>query len=276
MRIAVDFRPGPEIISILRTQRTRSVAARGDGYYRSRLEDNVAVALVLDGTVIGYAALEQRFQDKVGATEFYVRPGFGRYLLPAWEALNRELPLAYLLVRTDDPIATQLCFDLGLPFRHGALYMERESAVCLGGRPGLAIEPLTEATFEGAFAVLRPELPWNGGHSEEDREPMRASIGTFRYHVLLLDGQVVGVGMLTEEEQGLLDVGMVIRQDCRCQGLAAYLISGLASAMEEQGFRVMAGLESTNLASRRALEKAGFRVVYAWCTPQLQDEEVRR
>jgi GNAT superfamily N-acetyltransferase len=270
MSIAIDPQPSPEIISILRMQRTRLVPPKGDGYYRSRLENNVPVTMTQDGSVIGYAALEQRLDQMVGVVEFYLRQGCRRYTTAAWEALRREVHPAYLLIRTDDPIATQLAFQLGLPFRSGALYMEREAAVRLEGRPGLELQPLSAETFAAAFEILKPESPWNGGHSEEEREPMRASIGTDRYHVLLLDGTVVGVGMLNEEEPGLLDIGMVIHRDYRRQGLAAYLLSNLASDMEARGYQVMAGLDSRNTGSRRSLEKAGFHVVYAWWNPPLE------
>lgn len=269
MPFTIDLSPLPEMISILRTQRSRIVPARGDGYYRSRLEDNMPVSIVLDGIVVGYAALERRLPGKIGVLEFYIRTGCMRYLTPAWEAFRAEVRPDYLLIRTDDPVATQLCFDMNLPVEPGALYMEREATVRLPGRPGLAIRPLSAETFEAAFAVLAPESPWDGGHSEDEREPMRATIGSLRYHTLLLDGKVVGVGMLTEEEAGVLDVGMVIHSAYRRQGLASYLLSNLASDMEEQGFRLMAGLSSQNVASRRALEKAGFRVVYGWWTPEL-------
>jgi GNAT superfamily N-acetyltransferase len=268
---AVDFDPTPEIIAILRTQRARMVPAKGDGYYRSRLEGNKPVAITFEGSVVGYAALERRLTGKIGVLEFYLRSGCGRYLTPAWEALRDAVSPDYLLVRTDDPVAMQVCFDLGLPVNEGALYMEREAAVRLPGRPGLELKPLSEETFEGAFAVLAPESPWQGGHSEEEREPMRATIGTREYNTLLLDGKVVGVGMLKQEDQGLLDIGMVIHREFRRQGLAAYLLSNLASDMEEEGYQVMAGLSSQNTGSRKSLEKAGFRVVYGWWTPSLKE-----
>ncbi|HYF96102.1 MAG TPA: GNAT family N-acetyltransferase [Symbiobacteriaceae bacterium] len=270
MTFAVDSRPTPEIISILRAQRSRLVAPRGDGYFRSRLEGNSPVSISLDGAVIGYAALETRLTGKIGVLEFYVRTGCGRYLTAAWEVLRAEVRPDYLLVRTDDPIAMQLGFDLQLPVLPGALYMEREASVRLEERSNLQITPLTAETFDEAFAVLQPESPWEGGHSEEEREPMRETIGSFRYNTLQLDGKVIGVGMLTEEEEGVLDIGMVIHRDYRRQGMAAYLLSNLASDMEEKGYRVMAGLSSENLASRKSLEKAGFRVVYAWWTPELR------
>jgi len=269
LAFTVELTPAPDIISILRTQRSRLVSTKGDGYYRSRLEGNVRVTISLDGSVIGYAALEQQFPGKVGVLEFYIRTGCARYLTPAWEALRQAVRPDYLLIRTDDPIATQLAFDLHLSTEPGALYMEREASVRLAGRPGLELRPLAPETFEAAFAILAPESPWEGGHSEEEREPMFASIGTNQYNTLLLNGQVVGVGMLTQEEEGLLDIGMVIHRDFRGQGLAAYLLSNLASDMEELGFRVMAGLGCQNLASRKALENAGFRVVYGWWTTEV-------
>lgn len=269
MAFTVELTPAPDIISILRTQRSRLVSTKGDGYYRSRLEGNVPVTISLDGAVIGYAALEQHFSGKVGVLEFYIRTGCVRYLTPAWAALREAVRPDFLLIRTDDPMATQLAFDLRLSSEPGALYMERETAVRLSGRPGLELRPLTAETFEAAFAILAPESPWEGGHSVEEREPMFASIGTSQYNTLLLNGQVVGVGMLTQEEEGLLDIGMVIHRDFRGQGLAAFLLSNLASDMEEQGFRVMAGLGCQNIASRKALEKAGFRVVYGWWTTEV-------
>ncbi|HWI60715.1 MAG TPA: GNAT family N-acetyltransferase [Symbiobacteriaceae bacterium] len=270
MPITLDVKPMPALISALRTQRARLVPAQGDGYYRSRLEGHLPLTISLDGSVIGYALLERHLPGRIGVVEFYIRAGCGRYLTPAWEAVCAEVEPDYLLVRTDDPIVMLLAYDLRLPLKPDALYMEREAMVRLPGRPGLELQPLTADTFEEAYAILAPEDPWVGGHTEEDREPMQQSIGTFRYNTLLLDGKVVGVGMLKEEEEGLLDIGMVIHQAYRRQGLASYLLANLSSDMEAQGYRVMAGLAARNIGSRKSLEKAGFRVVYGWWTPDLR------
>jgi|GEM_PF-3361414 len=263
--------PDSPLAAQLRTERALTVPPKGDNYFRDRLRGTRAVALQMGGATVGYAALEERVEATAGVFEFFLRRGSQRVARRAWEALAAYAKPGYLVVRIDDPQATLLASDLGLGFKAQAYCMEREAHVRLPGHRGWELLPLTHERFEEAFAILAPESPWEGGHSEAEREPMRASIGTHRYHTLLVEGKVAGVGMLVPipEDPTLVDIGMVIARPYRRQGLASWMLSNLASEMEARGHILVAGLGAHNVGSRRSLEKAGFRVAFAWSSVRL-------
>lgn len=253
-------------VAALRRERSLLIPDKADGYFRDRIRTARPAVIRHEDKPIGYVALEQH-GDGPSILELYVREGHRRMLRPAFEAVRAQVKPVRMSVRTDDPLLNLLCHDLGLTPRPGALYLERESYVRLPVREGWEIVPVTEATFEAAYAILNAEEnPMQGRHSEEDRAPMQASIGTRRYNTLLINGEVAAVGMLhpLPDDEGTLDIGMVVARPWRQQGLATWLIANLASEMEEQGFRIVAGMGDFNKPSRATLTKAGFRVVYAW------------
>ncbi|APG47098.1 GNAT family N-acetyltransferase [Phaeobacter porticola] len=74
------------------------------------------------------------------------------------------------------------------------------------------------------------------------------------------DGQMVGNGvMIPVDGSGhVVDIGVVTRQSQRNKGFASLIVGELADLLESEGKRPICGCAETNLASKAALEKAGF------------------
>ena len=78
--------------------------------------------------------------------------------------------------------------------------------------------------------------------------------------VCFKDAQMVANGVMTpvNETGGIVDVGMVTRADHRNKGYASLIVAKMADELERDGKRAVCGCAESNLASKAALEKAGF------------------
>lgn len=74
------------------------------------------------------------------------------------------------------------------------------------------------------------------------------------------DGQIVGNGVTIpiDGSGNVVDVGMVTRRSQRNKGFASLIVTELADLLESEGKRPICGCAESNLASKAALEKAGF------------------
>ena len=74
------------------------------------------------------------------------------------------------------------------------------------------------------------------------------------------DGKTVGSGVAIPLDRSgdVVDIGMVTRPDQRNKGFASLVIDELANQLEREGKRPICGCAETNLASKAALENAGF------------------
>lgn len=74
------------------------------------------------------------------------------------------------------------------------------------------------------------------------------------------DGQLVGSGIMIPIDRSgqVVDIGMVTRLSQRNKGFASLIVSTLADIAERAGKRPICGCAESNLASKSALENAGF------------------
>ena len=78
-------------------------------------------------------------------------------------------------------------------------------------------------------------------------------------------GELLGCGILTRVVPGdtAVDVGMVVAPAHRRRGLGSYIVADLKARCLRVGDRPIAGCDAANLASRRALENAGFTTAHS-------------
>jgi GNAT superfamily N-acetyltransferase len=74
------------------------------------------------------------------------------------------------------------------------------------------------------------------------------------------DGATVGAGVLKRviADRDDIDIGMVVHPEHRRRGHGAYIVSHLKSYCLARGWRPICGSSIENVASQRALERAGF------------------
>ena len=95
----------------------------------------------------------------------------------------------------------------------------------------------------------------------DDVDEVRQYLDTqslFLYHAA--GEELLGCGILTRVVPGetAVDVGMVVAPARRRRGLGSYIVADLKDRCLRAGDRPIAGCDAANLASRRALENAGF------------------
>ena len=73
-------------------------------------------------------------------------------------------------------------------------------------------------------------------------------------------GEILGTGEFRERKNWVpfADVGMIVNKKYRRKGVGTYLLALLKQQADRQGLRPICSCEAGNLASRKAIENAGF------------------
>ncbi len=117
---------------------------------------------------------------------------------------------------------------------------------------GLQLRPATIADF-------RVMVPHRAGVFDDD-EQCREWILRDRVSVLERDGGFLGIGLLTRvwSTRSEHDVGVMVHPDHRGLGHASFILRTLKRRCLDRGWRPTAGCATENVASSRALQRAGF------------------
>lgn len=94
----------------------------------------------------------------------------------------------------------------------------------------------------------------------DDAEQCREWIRRDRVSVLERSGDFLGIGLLTRvwPTRSEHDVGVMVHPDHRGRGHASFILRALKRRCLDQGSRPTAGCAPENIASSRALQRAGF------------------
>ena len=154
-----------------------------------------------------------------------------------------------------------------VPTPVGRVPSVRESIVT----PHLVLEPVTRelmlAFLAGDFSAVRPGRGWPLPETTPGAPPWHLSIkyGVEVDWLVILDGLVIGECFTHggADEAGDIEIGYALAEPYRRQGYGTELVRELSGwLLEHEGIeRVVArNLDSANVASRRALERAGFTI----------------
>jgi ribosomal-protein-alanine N-acetyltransferase len=141
------------------------------------------------------------------------------------------------------------------------------------------LRPELAGEFTSAFSEVEEDLrQWMPAAAREQENAAEfidrcvdafEAADTFAYAITTRDGQVIGYSNLTPEADHAA-VGYWVRPDSRGKGVASTavgLLSAAAFDLLPAVASVHAYLDAANVASRRALEKAGFRHHEAYTRP---------
>lgn len=183
----------------------------------------------------------------------------------AWQAKN-EL-FAALVERLEvrgarcfsfDPLLLGLCIERGWTASvEGALFRDLLDEHPPVQRDDLRLRPATTVDLELI-------LPHREGVFDSEDE-CRAWVAGGRVSVLERDGAFLGIGLLTRiwASRPEHDVGVMVHPDHRGRGYASYIARALKRRCLDLGLRPVAGCHAENLASVRALHRAGFASQHA-------------
>lgn len=171
-------------------------------------------------------------------------------------ALADQLELRWARCFSFDSLLLGLCFELGwTPTIEGRLFRDLLDE-CGPAEPMQAQLRLRAATSGDTPLIV----PYRDGVFDTDDE-CREWIDRGFVSVLEREGALLGIGLLSPVWPTRLerDVGVMVHPDHRGHGHAAHILRALKRRCLDQGTRPTAGCAVDNVASRRALNRAGFR-----------------
>ncbi len=158
-------------------------------------------------------------------------------------------------VSTKEPEFLSLCLDRQKGLEVDCLLFEAE-----GGAEGSAAAPVAlRAGAEEDIAAVRLACePAFDGYYEE-------LVAKGQLYVAHDGGKLLGIGELRRlptHGGAYADLGVHVAEESRGRGVGTGIIAGLKALCAGRGLRPIASCNASNLASRRALEKAGFRAAH--------------
>jgi RimJ/RimL family protein N-acetyltransferase len=129
----------------------------------------------------------------------------------------------------------------------------------------LALEPVSQdvaaAVLAGDLSQVRAADGWPHEHALHGLEHVAGGAAVW---FITLDGLVIGDCGLhgPPSEQGEVEIGYGLAEPYRGRGYASEFVPALASWLLRQRdvSRIVANTDAANVASRRALERAGFKI----------------
>ncbi len=208
-------------------------------------------------------------EEQVRSGEIWVRPGAGYavfagdtlvefYAMDSADAagdlldLSRQRPFGQVLGKSYDHALINAARKLGWRLVETGFLFRRRAPVVL--------KKMANFQLVRARATDLSEV-WDVGRdfyvSREEVERLFQSGGLW---IATIDGEMVGNGTTipVDASDTVLDIGMVTRPGQRNKGVASLIVAELADMLEIEGKRPICGCAQSNLASKAALEKAGF------------------
>jgi len=170
-------------------------------------------------------------------------------------------------VSTKEPGFLSLCLDRQKGVEVDCLLFEAgdgaegsagPAALADTGPAAHAAIPLRAAAAEDLVAVRSACEPAFDGYYEE-------LVAKGQLFVARDGGRLLGIGELRRlptHGGAYGDLGVQVAEESRGRGVGTGIIAGLKALCAERGLRPIASCNVTNLASKRALEKAGFRAAH--------------
>jgi GNAT superfamily N-acetyltransferase len=199
--------------------------------------------LLHDGRVAGYGCIgDYDTQGRDVVTEFYVTPEHGGSASELFGGLLAASGASQVQAQTNDRLLSLMLYDF---CRHDSITGE---TLLFADAGDARLSPPADAKFRRIEDSERKAL------TTRRNEPP----GTFGIEI---DGEIVGTGgYLCHYNPPYGDVYMEVSEKSRRRGIGSYLVQEIKRVCFEAGKRPSARCSCSNVASRRTLEKAGFRL----------------
>ena len=196
--------------------------------------------LAAAGEVVGYGAVGGAPREaKDIVKEFFVRPDRRGDAVALFQALVTASEARRVAAQTNDVLLLLMLHDFAADISsERILFADRLTTELNPPAAGTVFRPMTEADREGVFT-----------HTRE----------AFGEWGLELDGTVVATGGLAfHYNPPFADIYMEVAASHYRRGFGSYLVQELKRVARETGHSAAARCHQDNIASRRALERAGM------------------
>jgi predicted acetyltransferase len=161
-------------------------------------------------------------------------------------------------VSTAEPQYLSLCLDNSSAFKVNALMYKQVNPLITGNKTDLELklaeqDKLTDFVKFAATNIGAPEQ-WLSGYFGNliNRKEL---FGYWKEGKLLASGEC---RLFDEHQKGFADLGMIVAQSERGQGIATQVLSRLVSLANERGLTPICSTESSNIGAQKAIVRAGL------------------
>ena len=197
--------------------------------------------------------------------EYYVRPSFFAHVDTIFGVILMERGIQTVYCKSFDQLLLSCCLDVQKKTEAvGYLFREYEKRPALN----LSKRPLS-TTFNNITTRLatKADEAYIADINEEIFDHLHEITEVIENDNMLIFQQeeaVVGFGIFQRVIAGRpeFDIGMLVTREFRRQGYGAFILRYLMNYCEDLGYRPTAGCAIENLASRRCLERAGYKAQY--------------
>lgn len=230
------------------------LSAPQDGMWESFVEMADHYAILCAGDVIGYCVINGEQQ----LLQFYVRPE--QDARPAFRRTVTELAVTGAYAATGAPSYLSVCMDMQKSVSVNTIqYCCEEDS--LPAAASFAIDAHFRRLTAGELPVVAAfgaraigaDPGWLTAYFSHliDRAEL---FGLWQNDRLIATGEC----RVSESQKPHADVGMMVSEDHRKQGLATHILRYLRRHCHHEGLRAICSTEVGNIAAQKAIERAGF------------------
>ena len=221
--------------------------------------------LAVDGRPAGFGsiAISGPWKDKPTVFEFYILPPARGRAFDLFEAFLAASGARFFEVQTSDTLLTVMLHNYGGELATEKIVFRDELTTSLSPNGAVLKRVTPEKEAARCFHERAGKSDWT----------------------LELNGQAVGSGtLLFHYNHPYCDIAMEISPEHRRAGLGAYLVQELKRIAYEMGGIPAARCDPRNVASRKALQKAGLvpfahilvgKIAWTQCNPSARHEPAR-
>ncbi|PHS12909.1 MAG: GNAT family N-acetyltransferase [Blastopirellula sp.] len=213
--------------------------------------------------LVGYCCVDEQGH----LLQFYLSPIHQHQSAALFEAMLRQQHSAMgkisgAFVSTAEPQFLSLCLDHFPTFKVNALMYQRDNLSENSNRQSseetLPLTPITSEQLSEAIqfahtAIGAPES-WLASYYG-NLIARQELLGLWRAGQLIATGEIRGYD---QYQTSYADLGVIVAEPERGQGLATQILKQLATQTEAQGLKPICSTEATNIAAQKAIAHAGF------------------
>ena len=244
-----------EMIQQLRADYVRTLIAPMDGMWESVSISQAAFWDIQDGQQsAGHFCLD----SSNALLRFYLREEYQTQAQEIFQSIISTYELQYAITSTIEPLYCALCLDFQKSITpHSYLFRDQKrikapidlltSSFRKAKRSDFAtLVRFYQENTEGPGEWIEPFL-----HEHLEREELFACSSQ---HTLIATGECIP----SQRQPPYADVGMVVAQSYRGRGLGSSVLLHLKEHCYEMGWKPICSCTVDNLASKKAIERAGF------------------
>lgn len=208
--------------------------------------------IILDDASIGYCCIDEAHN----LNQLYLVGAYRSQITKVVEELIKSKLIQGALLSSIEPVAFNACLAVAKTTKVDTLNFQYNSPhKGVGNKELLNLVKATADDLPAVKSFFQEEAGFtdNFGYAEN-------LISRGELFLLIEDGILTATGecRLSDTQPAYADVGMIVKQDARKRGWGGKVLATLAGIAERQGRIPICSTTVDNIASQKAIQKAGF------------------